>query len=131
MLRDKKMFIFYGILAIGFVVILVSVISYAKNPLSGSKNFPSSSQIANPASVYCEEQGGKLEIRDKKDGQKGFCVFNDGSECEEWAFWRGECKKGEKICKDLCGNGTCEEIVCMAVGCPCAETAKTCPEDCR
>ncbi len=34
-------------------------------------------------------------------------------------------------CKDLCGDGACQEIVCMAVGCPCAESPKKCPEDCR
>jgi len=34
-------------------------------------------------------------------------------------------------CKNECGNGTCEEIVCMAVGCPCAETKASCPQDCK
>ena len=34
-------------------------------------------------------------------------------------------------CKDLCGNGTCEEVVCMAVGCPCPETKASCPKDCK
>jgi putative hemolysin len=48
--------------------------------------------IANPASVYCEEQGGTLETRlDAEGNELGICVFGDGSECEEWAFWRGEC----------------------------------------
>ena len=48
--------------------------------------------MANPASVYCEEQGGWLEIRTADDGgQYGVCIFSDGSECEEWAFFRGEC----------------------------------------
>jgi len=35
------------------------------------------------------------------------------------------------VCLDLCGNGTCEEIVCTAIGCPCPETPATCPQDCR
>lgn len=35
-----------------------------------------------------------------------------------------------KACKDVCGNGQCEEMVCMAVGCPCAESHATCPQDC-
>lgn len=49
-------------------------------------------EIANPASVYCEEQGGKLDIRtDSNGGQVGMCVFPNGSECEEWAYFRGEC----------------------------------------
>ena len=47
--------------------------------------------MANPASVYCEEHGGTLDIRDTDAGQYGVCVFPDGNECEEWAFFRGEC----------------------------------------
>ena len=48
--------------------------------------------IANPASVYCEKQGGKLEMRqDDSGGTFGMCVFSDGSTCEEWAYFRGEC----------------------------------------
>lgn len=34
-------------------------------------------------------------------------------------------------CKNTCGDGTCAEIVCLAVGCPCAETPQSCPADCR
>ena len=48
--------------------------------------------IPNPASVYCKEQGNKHEIRMATDGsQNGICVFPDGSECDEWAYFRGEC----------------------------------------
>jgi putative hemolysin len=48
--------------------------------------------IPNPASVYCKEQGYKHEIRTAADGsQNGICVFPDGSECDEWAYYRGEC----------------------------------------
>ena len=34
-------------------------------------------------------------------------------------------------CKNLCGDGTCQEIVCMAIGCPCAENKSSCPQDCN
>lgn len=48
--------------------------------------------MANPASVYCAENGGTLDIRTAVDGsQTGVCVFSDGSECDEWAYFRGEC----------------------------------------
>jgi putative hemolysin len=51
--------------------------------------------LANPASVYCEDQGGELEIRTAEDGgQYGVCMFDDGTECEEWAYFREECKPG-------------------------------------
>lgn len=39
--------------------------------------------------------------------------------------------RGDGICQDLCGNGKCEEVVCMGEGCPCAETAVNCPADCN
>lgn len=48
--------------------------------------------LPNPASAFCEEQGNELEIRTAADGsQGGVCIFPDGSECDEWAFFRGEC----------------------------------------
>jgi putative hemolysin len=48
--------------------------------------------IPNPASVYCEQNGNKLEIQTASDGsQSGVCVFPDGSTCDEWAYYRGEC----------------------------------------
>jgi putative hemolysin len=54
--------------------------------------------LPNPASVYCEEQGGTLEIRTEADGgQYGVCIFPDGSECDEWAYFRGECKPGDSL----------------------------------
>ena len=56
---------------------------------------PAKPDMANPASVYCVQEGGKVDIRTAADGsQTGFCVFPDGSECDEWAFLRGECKPG-------------------------------------
>ena len=55
--------------------------------------------LPNPASVYCIEQGGTLEIReDEQRNQYGVCIFPQG-ECEEWAFYRGECKPGESLGK--------------------------------
>jgi putative hemolysin len=54
------------------------------------------SALANPASVYCQENDGKLEIRTADDGsQSGVCVFSDGSECEEWAYLSGVCHPGD------------------------------------
>jgi predicted secreted protein len=54
------------------------------------------SSIANPASTFCIQNGGKLEIRKTPAGEVGYCIFADKSECEEWAFMRGECKPGNK-----------------------------------
>lgn len=40
-------------------------------------------------------------------------------------------KNRQRNCENLCGDGTCQEIVCLAIGCPCPETPTTCPEDCK
>ncbi|MBN2517462.1 MAG: hypothetical protein JXB14_01315 [Candidatus Altiarchaeota archaeon] len=34
------------------------------------------------------------------------------------------------ICEDRCGDGFCDDMVCLGEGCPCAETPESCPEDC-
>ena len=48
--------------------------------------------MPNPASVYCVQNGNKLEIHTAADGsQNGVCVFPDGGTCDEWAYFRGEC----------------------------------------
>ena len=48
--------------------------------------------MPNPASVYCKENGNTLEIQTAADGsQSSMCIFPDGSTCEEWAYFRGEC----------------------------------------
>lgn len=48
--------------------------------------------MANPASVFCKENGGTLEIVDQELGQVGLCTLKSGKVCEEWSFFRGECK---------------------------------------
>ena len=51
-------------------------------------------QMANPASVKCIENGGKLRVVTESAGQRGICLFPDGSVCDEWAFFNGNCSKG-------------------------------------
>ncbi len=54
--------------------------------------------LPNPASVYCEEQGGKVDIRtDSSGAQSGACVFPNGSECDEWAYYRNECAPATEV----------------------------------
>ena len=33
--------------------------------------------------------------------------------------------------KDQCGDGVCQEVVCLAIGCPKPETPQNCPSDCK
>ena len=53
--------------------------------------------IPNPAADFCEELGYKWELKAKGDESVGTCVFPDGTDCEAWEFYRGEC--GAKFSK--------------------------------
>jgi hypothetical protein len=61
---------------------------------------------------YCTGIAGNIELK---------CIEN---ECVQL-------NQRDIICEDLCGDGKCQEIVCMAIGCPCAETKESCPQDCK
>lgn len=84
------------------VILIISVSAFifysnrkpsVQSPVSTSSS--QSSTLANPASVYCREQGGESQIITAIDGsQSGNCIFPNGSVCDEWAFFRHECQKG-------------------------------------
>ena len=72
---------------VGIMGVILSVETFVQHA-AGSEEV----QIANPASVYCVQSGYTLEIRTSTGrSQYGVCIFPDGSECEEWAFFRHEC----------------------------------------
>lgn len=45
---------------------------------------------ANPAAVYCVELG--------YTNANEQCTFPDGTSCEEWSFYRGECGQAHSFC---------------------------------
>ncbi len=78
-----------------FVIILMALTActapQAQAPEPAATDMPQAG-MPNPASVYCTQKGNKLEIRTADDGsQSGVCILPDGSTCEEWAYYRGEC----------------------------------------
>lgn len=77
-----------------FVVLLLSACGAEPTAVPAADTFESPVEIANPASEYCVEQGYEVDIRTEADGQVGYCLFDDGTECEEWAYYRGECAPG-------------------------------------
>lgn len=75
------------------LVLLTVMVAACGTGIGGTSEEPG---MPNPASVFCEEQGGRLEIRQESEGGGlyGVCVFPDGSECEEWALFNGKCEQG-------------------------------------
>jgi len=49
---------------------------------------PNAWALANPASVFCVQSGGKSEIRKGACGQYGVCRLPDGRVVDEWAYFR-------------------------------------------
>ncbi|MEM1535924.1 MAG: DUF333 domain-containing protein [Candidatus Pacearchaeota archaeon] len=86
----KKILLFTNL-----ILVLVLVLVMLKF-LSPNKEKKANQLISNPASVYCIQNNGTLEIRENEKGQYGVCIFPDGSECEEWAYYKGNCKPGTK-----------------------------------
>lgn len=81
------------ILIVILILVVAGIVYYFG--FSKKENAEDNSQLANPASVYCKDQGGTSEIKTFASGQKGFCLFSDSSQCEEWDFYRGDCAKGQ------------------------------------
>ena len=102
-----------GWILIGIVIAAIVISAVVIN------NNEKKTELPNPASVYCTEHEGNLEIVTLKDGgQYGLCRFDDNSSCEEWAFYRGECDKGSKtLCErddDCIADSCCHSRKCVA-----------------
>ena len=71
----------------------------AERDPSSNKPLISASRVrvlqADPASAACEDAGGTLEIRTYElQGDVGWCIFDDGTECVARSFFDGECGPG-------------------------------------
>jgi putative hemolysin len=87
-----KRMIFTSALLVFFIVLTsCTALQTQPTPAPVSTDTPQAN-MPNPASAFCVEQGFKSEIRTAADGsQSGVCIFPDGSECDDWAYFRGEC----------------------------------------
>jgi putative hemolysin len=55
----------------------------------GEDDDDNGAEMPNPASVFCEEQGGSVEIVTDADGnQSGVCHLPDGTQIDEWEYYR-------------------------------------------
>lgn len=76
------------------VAVSTILVALAGSAACGSDAEPSDTTadvgIANPASVFCVDQGGTVEIVDEADGQVGYCNLPDGTRIEEWEYFRSQ-----------------------------------------
>lgn len=73
---------------------LLFFVGCTQKPTQTNQDTNQSTQIANPASVYCINNGNKLKIQTQSDGsQIGICILKNHKECEEWSYFRGECNE--------------------------------------
>ncbi|MFH1409094.1 MAG: DUF333 domain-containing protein [Nanoarchaeota archaeon] len=78
------------------MILILILLSFIVGCVEQTEESEEGQQLANPASVYCEEQGGILRIEENEIGQYGVCTLRDGTECEEWAYYRNECPEEEQ-----------------------------------
>lgn len=78
-----------GLIILGIVILLVALIFIFIS--CNEDDEEDGAQIANPAAVYCIEQGYNYEIRENDLGQYGVCIFENSSECDAWECFRREC----------------------------------------
>ncbi|WP_319534665.1 DUF333 domain-containing protein [uncultured Vibrio sp.] len=50
---------------------------------------------ANPASVYCVQQGGEMETVTENGERVTYCVFSDDERVEQWEYYRDNHQEGE------------------------------------
>ena len=105
--HNKKLL--WIILALVIVLVVLLILIHKGNVIKN--NSENSTQIANPASVYCINNSGKLEIRTNDSGQYGVCIIN-GKECEEWAYFRGECGFTNSASDECSVDGDCVPASC-------------------
>ena len=69
------------------IVILVTAILMLGCTVSGPDPIMGL-QLPNPASVYCIERGGSINIKESPQGDVTTCVLSDGTEIDEWVYYR-------------------------------------------
>jgi putative hemolysin len=63
--------------SIGFIVLAVLALCPER-----------ASALANPASVFCVQSGGRSEIRQGPKGEYGVCILPNGRAVDEWSYFR-------------------------------------------
>ncbi|WP_392559815.1 putative hemolysin [Orbus mooreae] len=69
-------------------LLLISLLSILATACAKKEPIQKQVGMANPASVYCENIGGKSEIIKDPKGWYGLCHLPDGTTVDEWKLYR-------------------------------------------
>jgi hypothetical protein len=102
----------------------------SNNNSATDQNQADGTGMANPASVFCVQQGGESlmvsECADQGCGQRGVCVMPGGIECDEWEFSRTKVC-GATTTEPVGENSTCGRENCHGLDIKCgANVAEIC-----
>ncbi|MFH0935829.1 MAG: DUF333 domain-containing protein [Candidatus Omnitrophota bacterium] len=112
-----------------FYIYLFICIFFITGLASGQESDDENKQLPNPAAVYAASMGYKYELREGK----GVVIFPDGTEADEWDFFRGKAGQQWSYCEQHGGkienrpedmeNWSAEYAVCVFPdGSECKET---------
>ena len=73
----------------GWVMLMMYRSVNVKSETSSEESTGAIIWMPNPASVYCEQQGGSVNIvKDAEGNESGMCKLADGTEVDEWEYYR-------------------------------------------
>jgi hypothetical protein len=86
------------------MIIVIALLAACQGPVSDTPGEEDASQdapmpdMANPAAVYCDGLGYKMESVERDGGQDADCIFPDGQRCGQWDFLSGRCGQEHTFC---------------------------------
>jgi hypothetical protein len=120
MLGKEKKNLFQFVLALAILIVFLFAMIYLKNTkIQKINSFEKCMEAGYPImEIYppiCMTPDGRSFTQELSDEEKkNLLPPNDNN-----------------ICEDNCGDNVCQEVVCESSGCPCAESSKSCPNDCK
>jgi putative hemolysin len=122
--------VLFWIIIVLFVLLIAVVVSLIriKNLDSDLLNGANGTGLANPATVYCQKSGNWSIKEDSLGNQYGVCTFANNVECEEWAYYIGECNKSSSLGKIECfkDSDCVASTCCHATSCVARAVAPNC-----
>lgn len=93
------------VLSVLLIVLLVGLAACDKTPVNemAAPTEEPVAGLANPAAVYCEGLGYRMEVREAAEGTDAACIFPDGTECGQWDFLAGRCGQEHSYCQQQGG----------------------------